>query len=51
LSYFKVSHQVGSLMDLYTTMIKMAGQEPPTDRVVDGIDLSDVLLNGKEVSR
>jgi len=46
-----VSHQIGSLMDLYTTMIKLAGQEPPTDRVVDGIDLTGVLLNSTTIPR
>ena len=48
---FQVSHQVGSLMDLYTTLVKLAGQEPPKDRTVDGIDLSPVLFGQKAIDR
>ena len=40
----QVSHQLGSLMDLYTTFTKLAGGSIPTDRVVDGIDLSQALF-------
>ncbi|XP_052816972.1 N-acetylgalactosamine-6-sulfatase-like isoform X1 [Mya arenaria] len=47
----QVSHQLGSLMDLYTTLAKLAGQEPPSDRVVDGIDLSQALLQNNVVDR
>ena len=32
-------------MDLFTTFSKMAGVEIPDDRIVDGVDLSDTLLN------
>ncbi|KAK7505806.1 hypothetical protein BaRGS_00003077 [Batillaria attramentaria] len=39
-----VSHQLGSLMDLYTTFITLAGGKIPTDRIVDGIDLSPSLF-------
>ena len=48
---FKVSHQVGSLMDLYTTLVKLAGQEPPKDRIVDGIDLFSALFQQKNIDR
>ncbi|ESO98213.1 hypothetical protein LOTGIDRAFT_159001 [Lottia gigantea] len=40
----QVSHQLGSLMDLYTTIISLAGIEKPTDRIIDGIDLSATLF-------
>jgi arylsulfatase A-like enzyme len=30
-------------MDIYTTCIKLAGGDPPTDRIVDGVDLTPVL--------
>ena len=40
----QVSHQLGSLMDLYTTFTNLAGGSIPTDRVVDGIDLSQTLF-------
>ncbi|KAK7505807.1 hypothetical protein BaRGS_00003078 [Batillaria attramentaria] len=39
-----VSHQLGSLMDLFTTFITLAGGKVPTDRVIDGIDLSPSLF-------
>ncbi|XP_071172912.1 N-acetylgalactosamine-6-sulfatase-like [Mytilus edulis] len=47
----KVSHQVGSLMDLYTTFIELAGGNIPTDREVDGISLKDALLNNTVTDR
>jgi arylsulfatase A-like enzyme len=30
---------IGSAMDLFVTSAKLAGAEPPTDRVIDGVDL------------
>jgi arylsulfatase A-like enzyme len=30
---------IGSAMDLFVTAIKLAGGEPPADRVIDGVDL------------
>ncbi|KAL5022855.1 hypothetical protein ScPMuIL_002010 [Solemya velum] len=47
----QVSHQVGSLMDLYTTMASLSGVAVPKDRVIDGIDLTNVLLTNKEEER
>ena len=38
-----VVHDLGTTMDLYMTMVKLAGGRPPTDRVVDGLDLRPVL--------
>lgn len=38
-----VSQEQGSTMDIYTTSIKLAGGAVPTDRVVDGVDLTPVL--------
>ena len=35
---------IGSVMDLYTTIIRFAGAEIPTDRPVDGLDMRDWLL-------
>jgi len=40
-----VSQELGSTMDIYTTSIKLAGGEVPTDRVVDGVDLTSILMN------
>lgn len=42
---------LGSTMDLFTTFSSMAGVHLPTDRVLDGIDLTETLLNGEASSR
>lgn len=42
---------IGTTMDLFTTFSKMAGVEIPGDRVMDGIDLTATLLEGKESPR
>jgi arylsulfatase A-like enzyme len=39
-----VVHELGATMDLYTTVVKLAGGHVPTDRVVDGVDLRHVLF-------
>ncbi len=36
-------------MDLYTTLISLAGQSIPKDRIIDGTDISGTLLKSKEV--
>jgi arylsulfatase A-like enzyme len=41
-----VATELGSTMDIYTTSIKLAGGNIPTDRIVDGLDLT-ALLTGK----
>lgn len=38
-------------IDLYTTLARLGGAEVPTDRAVDGLDLTGVLLNGDESPR
>ncbi|CAN2389467.1 N-acetylgalactosamine-6-sulfatase activity [Pristimantis euphronides] len=47
----QISHQLANVMDLFTTSLVLAGVEPPTDRQLDGIDLSPVILEGKEIER
>ena len=43
-----VSRELASSMDLFKTCLGLAGVPPPTDRVMDGFDLSPVLFqNGK----
>ncbi len=37
--------ELGTTMDLFTTFSKMAGVPIPSDRVMDGMDLSETLLN------
>ncbi|WP_298862025.1 sulfatase [uncultured Gimesia sp.] len=39
-----VSQELGSTMDIFTTSIKLAGGNVPADRVVDGVDLTPVLM-------
>ncbi|XP_048042337.1 N-acetylgalactosamine-6-sulfatase [Megalobrama amblycephala] len=41
-----VSLQLGSVMDLFSTSLSVAGVLPPDDRVIDGLDLSPALFNG-----
>lgn len=40
----EVCQEMGSTMDIYTTCIRQAGGQIPQDRIVDGVDLSGVLL-------
>ncbi|XP_036087441.1 N-acetylgalactosamine-6-sulfatase isoform X3 [Rousettus aegyptiacus] len=47
----QVSHQLGSIMDLFTTSLSLAGLEPPSDRVIDGLDLLPSMLQGQLVDR
>ncbi|QDU07451.1 sulfatase [Gimesia aquarii] len=46
-----VTHELGSTMDIFTTSIQLAGGKVPSDRVVDGVDLSSVLLGTGESPR
>ena len=39
-----VIRQMGSTMDVFPTCIKLAGGKVPTDRVIDGVDISPALL-------
>lgn len=41
-----VTSELTASMDLYPTLAKLAGAKVPTDRVIDGLDFSD-LLSGK----
>ncbi|KAG5849327.1 hypothetical protein ANANG_G00109040 [Anguilla anguilla] len=47
----KVSHQLGSVMDLFTTSLALAGLAAPDDRFIDGLDLTPVLLNNSLINR
>lgn len=48
---FQVSHQLGSIMDLFTTSLSLAGLKPPSDRVIDGLDLLPTMLQGQMTDR
>ncbi|XP_042196309.1 N-acetylgalactosamine-6-sulfatase, partial [Callorhinchus milii] len=45
----QVSYQLGSVMDLFTTSLALASLQPPSDREIDGIDLSPVLLQNQTI--
>ena len=47
----KVSGEVVSTMDLFTTCSLLAGAKLPQDRVVDGVDLLPLLTGSGKVSR
>ncbi|XP_068595327.1 N-acetylgalactosamine-6-sulfatase [Brachionichthys hirsutus] len=40
-----VNYQLATVMDLFTTSLVLAGISPPNDRILDGLDLTPVLLN------
>ncbi|KAK6480049.1 N-acetylgalactosamine-6-sulfatase, partial [Huso huso] len=46
-----VSYQLWSVMDLFTTSLSLAGLQPPTDRELDGLDLTHVLLENRIIER
>ncbi len=37
----------GTTMDLFTTCVRLAGRDVPSDRMIDGVDLASVLFDGK----
>ena len=43
-----VTREIGSGMDLFTTAISVAGGSVPTDRAIDGVDLSPVLFGSAQ---
>ena len=47
-----VSMEIGTTMDIFTTVVSLAGGEVPEDRIVHDVDLSDILFEmdgGKSV--
>ncbi|XP_047383741.1 N-acetylgalactosamine-6-sulfatase isoform X1 [Sciurus carolinensis] len=47
----QVSHQLGSIMDLFSTSLSLAGLKVPHDRTVDGLNLLPAILQGQLVDR
>lgn len=47
----KTNPGMGSTMDIYATCISLAGGDVPSDRVVDGLDLTGMLCRGEESPR
>jgi arylsulfatase A-like enzyme len=41
-----VNTNLACLMDLFPTALKLAGGALPADRIIDGLDMSDMLLQG-----
>lgn len=46
-----VTPELGCTMDIYTTCVRLGGGKVPSDRVVDGLDLSPLLFDGKPSPR
>lgn len=46
----QVSHQLGSMMDWFSTALELAGVSAPSDRIIDGISLVSLFRNSTEVS-
>jgi len=46
-----INAQIGSTLDIFPTCVSLAGAEVPTDRVMDGMDLSPLLLSGEPSPR
>jgi arylsulfatase A-like enzyme len=47
----EVVRDIGCTLDIFPTLMHLAGAEMPTDRVYDGYDLSATLLSGAESPR
>ena len=47
----QVTQELGSTMDIFSTCVKLAGSEVPSDRIMDGVDLSPVLFEGAPSNR
>lgn len=41
----RVTQELGSTMDIFTTCVTLAGGDVPDDRIIDGVDLSPVLFD------
>ncbi|MCJ8747417.1 hypothetical protein PDJAM_G00153280 [Pangasius djambal] len=46
-----VSYQLGTVMDLFTTSLALAGLNAPDDRIIDGLDLSSNLFKNSVMER
>jgi len=46
-----VERNVASTLDLFPTLIRLAGGTTPTDRPLDGVDLSGLLFKGEPIER
>jgi arylsulfatase A-like enzyme len=46
-----VTHEIASGMDLFTTSLRLAGVEVPTDRPIDGVDMAPILFSAGRSKR
>jgi arylsulfatase len=46
----RVSNEIVHVMDLFPTLARIAGGKVPSDRVIDGIDMSEFFLGSKQES-
>jgi arylsulfatase len=46
----RVSNEIVHEVDTFTTFARMAGAEPPKDRMIDGLDMTNFLLGKQEKS-
>lgn len=46
----RVSNEMVHVVDLFTTLARIGGAEPPSDRPIDGLDMGDFLLGKSEKS-
>ena len=47
----QVSHQLGTLMDWFSTALDLAHVKEPSDRIIDGISLLPLFYNGTITNR
>jgi arylsulfatase A len=47
----KVEHEFASMMDLFTTSLKLASAPVPNDRKIDGVDIAPLLFSAGRVER
>jgi len=45
------SNEMVHVTDMFTTLLKWAGREPPSDRIIDGVDQRDFFGGGQTSSR
>eukprot|EP00118_Oscarella_pearsei_P022434 m.259563 g.259563 ORF g.259563 m.259563 type:complete len:513 (+) comp40423_c1_seq7:3494-5032(+) len=43
--------ELGATVDVFVTIVKMAGGEVPSDRAIDGVDMSPILFQGGQSNR
>jgi arylsulfatase len=46
----RVSNEIVHEVDLFTTLARIAGAQPPQDRIIDGVDQSDFFFGKQEKS-